>query len=194
MDKMVEVKVYYHCNTKVWWIQRISDPQLLALLLEKLAAGSAASGAEKAAEADEGRVERNVRMSAAPMITGDQNDGEKFVADGEEAIAAGSLPPPSKQNVSCTEGKDYFKKYKLAGEQSQWFWFGSQRSLVMSAVSSWEAQTEETGIHSSSGYICKRCRGKWSHGKAGSRVLDIFDGKRRLQVVLDAPEQALFNK
>ena len=159
MDKMVEVKVYYRCNTKVWWIQRISDPQLLALLLAKLAAGSAASGADKAAESDESRVERNVHMSAAPMVTGDQNDGEKFVEDGEEAIAAGSLPPPSTQNVNCTVGKDYIKKYKLA-KGGQWFWFGAQCGLAMSAASSWEVQTRKLGVHSSNGYICKRCRGK----------------------------------
>ena len=186
MDKMVEVKVYYRCNTKVWWIQRINDPQLLALLQEKLAIGSAASGADA--------VERDVHMSAAPMETGTNNEGDRTAENPEEAIAAGSLPPPSQRNVICTIGNDYFKKNKLSGQRSQWFWFGAQCGLVMSAVSSWEIQTKEAGVHSCNGYICKRCRGKWSHGKSGGRMLDIFDGKHRLQVVLDAPDQLLFNK
>jgi hypothetical protein len=64
----------------------------------------------------------------------------------------------------------------------------------MSAVSSWEVQVKEKGTHASGGYICRHCRGKWSGSRAGSRMLDIFDGKNRLQVVLGDPDQHLFNK
>ena len=132
-------------------------------------------------------------MSAAPMDTGDSNEGTKTVQDGEEAVAAGALPPPSVNTVNATIGEKYFKSNKLGGDRSHWFWFGAQCGLVMSAVSSWEVQTKEKGVHASNGYICRHCRGKWSHSRAGSRMLDIFDGKHRLQVVLQCPPEALFN-
>jgi hypothetical protein len=77
-----------------------------------------------------------------------------MVQDGEEAVAAGALPPPSVNTVNATIGEKYFKSNKLGGDRSHWFWFGAQCGLVMSAVSSWEVQTKEKGVHASNGYIC----------------------------------------
>jgi len=194
MEKMVEVKVYYRCNTPVYWIQKVPDPKLRALLMAKLSnpGDPAAGGADTTGTVAE-EIQRDVHMSAAPMDTGDSNEGHRTACDGEGAVAAGSLPPPSVNTVNATIGQKYFKTNKLGGDCSHWFWFGAQCGLVMSAVSSWEVQTKEKGVHSSGGYICRHCRGKWSHSRAGSRMLDIFDGKHRLQVVLNCPEEALFN-
>lgn len=73
MEKMVEVKVYYRCNTTVWWIQKVRDSKLRGLFLDKLtSATSAAGGADEATESNRDSIVRDVHMSAAPMETGDE--------------------------------------------------------------------------------------------------------------------------
>jgi hypothetical protein len=186
---MVEVKVYYRCNTLVHWIQCIKDPHLVAELngeLSRRGYSTVAFGAVQETTDD-------VHMSAAPIAVMDEKEGQKTAADPEAAQSQGALPPPSTRTLSCVVGKDYIKKNKL-DKSGAWFWFSATCGLVMSALSSWELRTKEAGVHASGGYVCRHCKGKWQAGKPGSRMLDFFDGKFRLQVILDEPCIHLWNR
>jgi len=191
MDNLLEVKVYYRCNTTVYWTQQILDPQLRKALDAHLQRTNptAALGAVQ-----EESVDKDVHMSAVGIDVFDDN-GQPTATDGKAAVAAGALPEPSIHSVTCAVSPNYKKRtLQVPKDSPGWYWFKACCGLVMSAVSSWEIITKEKGVNASGGYLCRHCKGRWSGSKAGSRMLDFFDGTHRLQVILDEPDVHLFNR
>ena len=111
-------------------------------------------------------------------------------AEAELLAKQGNLPPPTADFASALVGKDYKKKHKLVGD---WFWFRCECGLVMSAVSSWELVVKQHGI-TTGGYMCRHCQGKWKAGRGGTRMVQIGNGKEKIQLILDEPPEAMYNK
>ena len=198
MKGLVEVKIYYRCNTPICWVQKVDDANMIQVLDNKLGATAITPGTEQVtggsvAVGAESTITRDVHMSAAPVEMVDPKAGDLQAKDPLQAQEQGALPPPSVHTVLCTCSKDYLKKNKL-DKTARWYWFSAVCGLVMSAVSSWEIRTKQWGEHNKGGYCCRHCRGMWKAGRPGSRMLDICDGQSRVQLILNEPDEALWNR
>jgi hypothetical protein len=185
--ELLDVQMFYRCNTRLWWLAECKDKQDLEAIHKKLnlleLEGDGTSGPTLTELRDNFSTTGQVAQS--PAMGSTQN-----IDEAQPLIDKGLLPPPKAEFAMSTIGKEYSKKHKL---NSNYFWFSCECGLVMSATSSWEIISRKKGV-TCGGYMCKHCQGFWRSCNGGTRMVQISTNRERIQLILDEPPERAFNE
>ena len=182
-DSMVDVKVNWRCNVQHTWAAEVTPEQAWPIYLKL---------GYKEQELLNMGLKPPPTGAAGPEGGGDTTGTTELMEDRKGF----TYPMLTEANVLSVASGDY-KKKNFGGKQAHVFWAQVECGLVLPSVSSWEVVTKEKGI-TRGGYMCRYCKGFWSHGRGGTRFLQIL-GRHRghttaLQMVLDEPPEQLYNQ
>jgi hypothetical protein len=75
------------------------------------------------------------------------------------------------------------------------YWCEAKCGLILSASAQWEMTVRSKGNkNGKNGWLCRYCNGGWAGKRTGSHFIQINDGTACLQIILDSPDESLWNR
>ena len=194
--RYVTVTHWWRCNSLKHWLAEITDPRVAVACFEAL--GEPLPDSLKGVEC----APRELWSPEALMgdTVPDWAKGTIFHEDMQKENPEHWRVITGPTTVSCKVGSETMRKNKwrqstsLDGRDHYCFWFEAECGVIMGSVAGWEYKVKTANLVAKNHYTCEYCQGTWREGRGSGRFVEVSNGEVKLQLILDGPDQQLFDK